>query len=275
MTKPSPILIGVIDDIYTPGDSSVRNTIEAGIAEVTASGRLDRTVELVYENVRGLPYGTTHDVRTVYRQMVERGVVGILGPTVTDNTLTVRPLADSLQMPSLTWPGSEEVRSEYVFQYQAGSLEDEPYVLARNAAARGLNRVFVIHDEAATGRRYAEFFEDAARVEGLVQVARVGISAAADELPSVFFDRIEQSAPDAIIHFGMFGSAPSRWASRQEVGRRRCSVTSSRRWRRTISRNGSPIWRIGSTSTWSLTETPRSKGSEPNSELGHREVRAW
>jgi hypothetical protein len=147
--------------------------------EVVDSGRLDAQVEIVHAACTGLPLpgGSAHAVETAFRELVERGVVAILGPAISDNALIARPLADAAHIPTLNYSGSDETRSEYGFHYQIGSLEDEPSFLAANLGARGLTRVAVEHDRSYVGRRMAGFFEDAAAVAGLAVASRAGASA--------------------------------------------------------------------------------------------------
>ena len=61
----------------------------------------------------------------------------MIGPAISDNALACVPVTDELTLPSINWTGSEQARSEWMFHYQVGSLEDEPFVIARRLAQRG------------------------------------------------------------------------------------------------------------------------------------------
>ena len=174
------VRVGVLHDVPTrDGGASFEKTVRRGMQEVVESGRLDAQVEIVHAACTGLPLpgGSAHAVETAFRELVERGVVAILGPAISDNALIARPLADAAHIPTLNYSGSDETRSEYGFHYQIGSLEDEPSFLAANLGARGLTRVAVEHDRSYVGRRMAGFFEDAAAVAGLAVASRAGASA--------------------------------------------------------------------------------------------------
>jgi len=119
-----------------------------------------------------LPGGSARNVEQAFAELCERGVVAILGPAISDNALIARPLADRSRMPCINYTGSDETRSEYMFQFQIGSLEDEPSFLAAHAAARGLRRAALAVDESYVGRRMSEFFGDACAVAGVEVVAR-------------------------------------------------------------------------------------------------------
>ena len=61
----------------------------------------------------------------------------------------------------------ERTRSEFMFHYQIGSLEEEPPLLARRLAQRGLRSAAVIHDHSPVGAGYARYFDDARALEGI------------------------------------------------------------------------------------------------------------
>jgi branched-chain amino acid transport system substrate-binding protein len=141
---------------------------------VVDQGRLTHDVEFVHVAGLGLPLpgGSAHAVEQAFAELLEQGVVAVLGPAISDNALVVQPLADRAAVPCINYTGSDETRSEYMFQFQIGSLEDEPSFLAAHLAQRGLTRVALVRDRSYVGRRMAEFFEDAAGVEGITMVTR-------------------------------------------------------------------------------------------------------
>jgi hypothetical protein len=125
-----------------------------------------------------------------------------------------------------------------MFQYQAGSLEDEPGVIADFLAAAGACRVAVVMSDAPTGRRYSEFFDRAARRCKLDVACRLGISAAGQPVPSQVFETIESTSPDVIVTFAMFGTKPLAEGLRQ----RRSQIPVMANVSGSIGQN-SPAWR--------------------------------
>ena len=196
----SKIRIGVLHDYPTTDDGgSFEANVRRGMQPVIDSGRLDDEVELVHASALGLPLpgGSAYAVEEAFRSLVDQGVAAILGPAISDNALVVQPLADAARVPTLNYSGSEETRSEYGFQYQVGSLEDEPPFLAANLASRGLSCVVVERDRSYIGRRMAEFFDHAAAVAGLTITAR--------------------AEAEAIASLGMWDTARALAASRPSV----------------------------------------------------------
>ena len=198
---PGPLVrIGALHDFPPAGEGSTfERNVRRGIQEVVDSGRLDVEVEIVHATGMGLPLpgGSARAVEEAFTELVSRGVVAILGPAISDNAIVVQPLADATCVPTLNYSGSEETRSEYGFQYQIGSLEDEPSLLAEHLAARGLTHVSLERDGSYVGRRMAGFFEHAAAVAGL------SLSARADA--------------DAIVSLGMWDAARTLAAARPEL----------------------------------------------------------
>jgi hypothetical protein len=196
----SLVRIGVLHDFPTAdGGRAFEANVRRGLQAVVDSGRLDAEVDIVHAAGLGLPLpgGSAHAVEQAFAELVDQGVAAILGPAISDNAIVVQPLADRAHIPTLNYSGSEETRSEYGFQYQLGSLEDEPSFLASNLVARGLTRVAVERDRSYVGRRMSEFFEHAAAVAGLKIMSG--------------------AAADAIVSLGMWDTARALAASQPAV----------------------------------------------------------
>jgi ABC-type branched-subunit amino acid transport system substrate-binding protein len=140
-----------------------------------------------------------------------------LGPAITDNALAVRPLVDRLGLPCINYTGSEKARSEFMFQYQVGSLEEEPYVIARHLATRRLRRVVVAYDDSVIGRTNAAYFEDAAARHGVDVAARTLVSP--DGRDAVAAVAALSAAADALVYLGLGLSAHSLSEALSEAGR--------------------------------------------------------
>jgi branched-chain amino acid transport system substrate-binding protein len=200
---PSPVLVGLLFDFpQADGGDSVDAAVRLGLAEATGAGRLDRPVEVIRQMAKGLPLGTAADVERSFAALVDAGVLAVIGPSISDNGLIVRELAGRAQIPCINYTGGEITRSEWMFHYQVGSLEEEPIVVAEHLAARGLTRAAVVFDESPVGRRYADSFEQARAGLGLQTTATVSISPVSTEAPELA-ERLRASAPDAIVYLGL------------------------------------------------------------------------
>src|SRR6185295_13220134 len=111
---------------------------------------------LVEESADGLPQGNAESVVAAFRRLEARGAIAIIGPAISDNGMIVRDLADAAHLPCINWTGGEQTRSEWMFHYQVGSLEEEPAFLALHLAqsgARRARRIALVADETLVGVR--------------------------------------------------------------------------------------------------------------------------
>lgn len=204
---PAPIRIGVLHD--RPGDdggAGFERLVRLGVDEVAASGALDREFEFVHAEGQGLPQGTAHAVEQAFHRLVGQGVLAVIGPAINDNGLVARDLADAARIPCINYTGGEQTRSEWMFHYQVGSLEDEPTVLARYLAGRGLTSAAVVYDRSPIGQRYAEYFEQACTSVGVDLAGRVAVSPVADDLAATVAT-LRAAGPQALVYLGLGVSA--------------------------------------------------------------------
>ncbi len=225
------VRVGVLHDYPRPdGGASFEWAVRLGIGEVEATGRLPAPIVLVHEPAH-------EDVAAAFARLVEHGVLAILGPAITDGALAVRPLVDEAGVPCINYAGNDEARSAWLFQFQVGSLEDEPALLVDHCVRRRLARVVLVQDTSRVGNRMAAFFRDAAaarseltvhlRVEpdgsGIGEAVSAARRAKPDVLAFVGFWRaahglaIEMKALGWTIHAVansalMYGHADPAWA---------------------------------------------------------------
>ncbi len=185
----------------------------AGAAEhrpdmAAAIARLD-DVELVYHEAAGYPRGEPDVCAEASRSLAAQGVVAVIGPAISDNAIACTAAADELRLPHLNWSGSQRTRSDWMFHYQIGSLEEEAYVIARHLVARGARRIVVVEEQSIIGREYNEFLHDAAAIYGLELVAVVPLSASGDDGAEAVarLDALAGGADgagiDAVVYFGL------------------------------------------------------------------------
>ncbi len=207
MSGAAPIVVGVLGDRPGPPGPMIdemRKVVDGAVS----AGRIDRPVVFVTDITEGLPEGTAANVEAGFRRLVEQNALIIMGPSVTDNGLVVRDLADGARVPCVNWSGSEATRGEWMFHYQIGSLEEEPHVLARHIASLGLRRVAVVQDRSPIGSRYAAFFDDAVARLGLLITSRNLISPIPTDLSQAIAP-VRREEIDALVYLGLGLSASS------------------------------------------------------------------
>lgn len=200
-TNALPVRIGLLYD-FPQGDDLFAKALRLGIDDVAATGRLDRDVELVERQARGLPSGTEADVVRAFHELCAEDVLAIAGPSISDNALIAAPFCDHARVPAINYSGGERTRSQWMFHYQVGSLEEEPPVLAGRMSERGLRRAAVVFDQSPVGRRYAECFEAARARLGLEVTGTASISPLAAEAEALLA-RLREGRPDVLVYFGL------------------------------------------------------------------------
>jgi branched-chain amino acid transport system substrate-binding protein len=196
-----PIRIGLLYDYPQQGDLFVK-ALRMGVDDVAASGRLDRDFEFVERQAQGLPSGSEDSVVRAFNELREDGVLAIVGPSISDNALIAAPLCDEARVPAINYSGGERTRSQWMFHYQVGSLEEEPPVLVARMVERGSRRAAVLFDQSPVGRRYAECFEAARTRLGLEVSGTAGISPLADDAAQML-SRLREGEPDVLVYFGL------------------------------------------------------------------------
>src|SRR4051794_4983294 len=198
---PLPMRIGLLYD-FPQGDDLFAKALRLGVDEVAATGRLDRDIELVERSARGLPGGSEADVVRAFQELVDDDVVAIIGPSISDNALIAAPLCDAARIPAINYSGGERTRSQWMFHYQVGSLEEEPPVLVARMVERGLGRAAVVFDQSPVGRRYAECFEAARGRAGIDVTATASITPLAQDAEALL-DGLRRSEPDVLVYLGL------------------------------------------------------------------------
>lgn len=221
----APLVIGVLLDHGGP-ESPMLGEVRRVVEEAIAKGRLDRPVAFVTEATQGLPRGTAAAVDAAFWRLVDQDVLAILGPSITDNGLVVTELADAAAVPCCNWTGSDRTRSQWMFHYQIGSLEEEPFLIADHCRAQGLATVVVVQDRSPIGNRYGAFFEQAAERRGLGIVARTLISPVAEDLRQVVADLRARPA-DGLVYLGLGLSGGALGRAMAEAGWRPPVTTNS------------------------------------------------
>ncbi len=203
MAGVAPILLGSLYD-YPQGDggAAFEEAVRLGLEDVAATGRLDREIEIVARHAQGLPAGSEHDMVTKFSELVDEGVLFVFGPSISDNALIVAPYADAARVPCINYTGGQRTRSEWMFHYQIGSLEEEPVVLAERMVERGLSRAAVVFDQSPVGRGYLEGFDSARARLGLDVTGTAAISSLSEDALDIL-RRLRGGEPDVLVYFGL------------------------------------------------------------------------
>ena len=154
----SPARIGVLIDYLDPKggyDENILRSLELVADEFKEQGLLERPVEFVVRAVQGLPNGTFRAVRDAFHELVDEGALVIYGPWVSENGVALRPYVEAAaEVACITMGASESMLGEWVFGLPAGSMEEEPIIMATMAALDGCRSVGIAFEDSLIGNEY-------------------------------------------------------------------------------------------------------------------------
>jgi ABC-type branched-subunit amino acid transport system substrate-binding protein len=196
--------VGVLYD-FPQGDGGryFEDGLELGFAAQRAEARLGDSITVVSHQADGLPGGSAESVVAGFDALVAQGVVAIVGPSISDNGLIVRDLADAAEVPCINYTGGAFTRGAFMFHYQVGSLEEEPVILAEHLLAQGHHRVAVLYDDTPVGTGYFEWLGRAvARIDDPELVHSASVSPLAEDLREDV-EAALATEPDALLYLGL------------------------------------------------------------------------
>jgi ABC-type branched-subunit amino acid transport system substrate-binding protein len=201
VTNPS---IGVVFDSEDTGrmHGLLTAAVRAGLAASSFAG----DVEVLSASPNGLPGGSEQEFRHGFRELADGGVLAIIGPGITDNGYVARDLADEIGIACVIWAAHEQLRSQWAFHFQLGSLEDEALTIVQHLLDRQLRRVALVSDETMNARRHVEWFDVGCRRAGIQVVARATMAADISDARSVV-DSVDDPGAEVLVYFGRGPSA--------------------------------------------------------------------
>jgi ABC-type branched-subunit amino acid transport system substrate-binding protein len=162
-----------------------------------------------------------------FDDLVAQGAVAIVGPSISDNGLIVRDLADRVGVSCINYTGGAFTRGAHMFHYQVGSLEEEPVLLAEHLLAHGHHRVAVLFDDTPVGTSYDQWLGRAVARSGDPELAfRSSVSPLAEDLRTDVEAALAVE-PDALVYLGLGVAARAVAIAVEAVGWNGPVVTNS------------------------------------------------
>jgi len=167
-----PIKIGWLGSALDgPGggyDKIHRLAFDEGVDE----GVLDRPYEFVIHAESGLPHGSARNAVDGFKWLVDEGCIVVAGAYSSDNAMVVGPYANSLQVPLLSWCGTERFHGEYCFRLGNGDCGGDAALVVSWLKRNGHTRVAVLSEVSPNGAEYFTYFRQECRRQG-VSIASV------------------------------------------------------------------------------------------------------
>ena len=181
------------------------------------SGVLDRPYEFVLHAEYGLPNGTAKNATDGFRYLVDEGCIGVAGAYSSDNAITVAPLADELQVPLLSWAGTERLRGEYCFRLGNGDCGGDAALVVAWLVRNGHTRVAVLSENSPNGEEYFRYFRTECRRRGVAIAALETVSQSPADL-ATNLDNLRQANADALVYMG-YGMLAAKGLLREALDR--------------------------------------------------------
>ena len=221
MTTVSPARIGVLIDYLDPKggfDDNVMRSLELVADEFVEQGVVERPVEFVVRAVQGLPNGTFRAVRDAFRELIDEGVLVIFGPWVSENAVALAPYVEAAaEAACITMAASESLLGDWFFGLPAGSMEEEPIIMATIAALDGRRSVGIAFEDSLIGAEYLRATRAACTEAGLRITAEVPIPQVEAEKQAAM-EQLAIDKPDAILHVGFGLGIPGMNAALEAIG---------------------------------------------------------
>ena len=175
--------------------------LRMGFEEARADGVILRPVELVVREAIGLPRLEAQNTIDGYRALVEAGVLCVIGPLITDNSLALAPVIEAAGVPAVTWTGTDRYHGAYCFNLGNGGLAEEAAIMAAWIRRQGHKTVGMIHEISPGGVEYASNFRHYAARAGLEVLIEAYTTQMPDDLEAVL-RKIRDQRPDCLAYLG-------------------------------------------------------------------------
>jgi len=219
-----PVKVGLLID-YIEGtggsDSMLEGIVLAAFRiaedELREKKMLDREVEYVIEQANGLPNGSFKPVRDAYYRLVEAGCVIIFGPWISENGAPLGEYVNAGEVPCITVAGTESMLGEYMFGLPAGSMEEEPIIMANVAWYDGCRTMGIAYEDSLIGEQYLRTAREACKTLGIEITGEVAI-------PQIVATKVDElrvlaaNKPDGLMHIGMGLGVQHINAGLKEIG---------------------------------------------------------
>jgi branched-chain amino acid transport system substrate-binding protein len=169
--------------------------------EAYEGGVLTRRVEVVIHPEDGLPRGTARNATEGFRWLVDQGCIGVAGAYSSDNAITVGRVANELEVPVISWCGTERYAGEYCFQLGNGDCGGDAALMVHWLKRKGHTRVAVLNEVSPNGEEYFRFFRQECRRWGVSIAALETVSQQPPDLPGNL-KYLRDSGADALVYIG-------------------------------------------------------------------------
>jgi branched-chain amino acid transport system substrate-binding protein len=169
--------------------------------EATEQGVLNRPVEFVIHPENGLPQGSAKNAIDGFKYLVDEGCIAVAGAYSSDNAMVVGPFANELQVPLVSWCGTERFWGPYCFRLGNGDCGGDPALIVGWLKRHGYERVAVLSEVSPNGEEYFRYFRMECRRRGITVAAVETVSQTPADLAQNL-DNLRAVGADALVYMG-------------------------------------------------------------------------
>ena len=197
----APTKVGVLIDIDMGTREDFLACLAMGFDEAHAGGVILRPVELVVQEAIGLPRLEAKNTIDGYHALAAAGVLCVIGPLITDNSIALAPVINATGVPAVTWTGTDRYHGECCFNLGNGGLAEEAAMMAAWIRRQGHRTVGMIHELSPGGVEYVSNFRHYAARAGLEILIEAYTTQLPDDLEGVL-RKIRDQRPDSLAYLG-------------------------------------------------------------------------
>jgi branched-chain amino acid transport system substrate-binding protein len=169
--------------------------------EAADNGVLNRPVEFVIHPENGLPQGSAKNAIDGFHSLVETGCIGIAGGYSSDNAMVLAPHANRLQVPLISWCGTERFHGDYCFRLGNGDCGGDATLVIAWLKRHGYERVAVLSEVSPNGEEYFRYFRQECRRRGVSIAAVETVDQTPADLAANLV-RLRQADAEALAYMG-------------------------------------------------------------------------
>ena len=196
-----PIKIGWLGSALDGPDGGYDKIHRMAFDEAQDGGVLGRPVEFVLHPELGLPHGSAKNATDGFRWLVDEGCIGVAGAYSSDNAMVVGPLANELEVPLVSWCGTERFSGDYCFRLGNGDCGGDAALVVAWLKRQGHRRVAVLSEVSPNGEEYFRYFRQECRRHGLAIAAVETVPQTTDDV-APHLESLRAVGADALAYMG-------------------------------------------------------------------------
>jgi ABC-type branched-subunit amino acid transport system substrate-binding protein len=169
--------------------------------QAVEQGVLNRPYEFVLHAENGLPNGSARNAIDGFKYLVDEGCIAVAGAYSSDNAMVVGPYANELEVPLISWCGTERFSGEYCFRLGNGDCGGDPALIVGWLKRNGYERVAVLSEVSPNGEEYFRYFRQECRRRGVTVAAVETVSQQPEDLPQNL-NNLRSVGADALVYLG-------------------------------------------------------------------------